>query len=163
MQLLEELIVQGREPGQFVMDFTWYLRNLLLLQGSEHMEDVLDVSTENLLLLKEEAQMADPEQLMRYIRIFSDLSNQVRYAVQKRILVEIALIKLCRPQMERDYDSLAGRITLLEEKLDKGIFVKPSTDGAQEKALPQGTAQEGNAFGEGQREQAAQRDRKSVV
>ena len=159
MQLLEELIVQGREPGQFVMDFTWYLRNLLLLQGSEHMEDVLDVSTENLLLLKEEAQMADPEQLMRYIRIFSDLSNQVRYAVQKRILVEIALIKLCRPQMERDYDSLAGRITLLEEKLDKGIFVKPSTDGAQEKALPQGTAQEGNAFGKGQREQAAQREK----
>ena len=25
---LEELIVQGREPGQFVTDFTWYLRNV---------------------------------------------------------------------------------------------------------------------------------------
>ena len=51
---LEELIIEGREPGQFVMDFTWYLRNLLLLQSSDNMEDVLDISSENLALLKEE-------------------------------------------------------------------------------------------------------------
>lgn len=40
------------------------------------------------------------ETLMRYIRIFSDLSSQIRYSTQKRVLVEIALIKLCRPAME---------------------------------------------------------------
>ena len=47
------------------------------------------MSSENLTLLKEEAQMVDPEILMRYIRIFSELSNQIRYASQKRILVEL--------------------------------------------------------------------------
>ena len=61
--LLEELVAQGREPGQFVTDFTWYLRNLLLLQSSDNMEDVLDISSENLQLLKEESAMAEPEQL----------------------------------------------------------------------------------------------------
>ncbi len=121
--LLEELLVQGREPGQFVVDFTWYLRNLLLLQSSDNMEDVLDISSENLALLKEEAQMADGEQLMRYIRIFSELSNQIRYAAQKRVLIEIALIKLCKPEMERDYGSLAQRVAQLEQKLEQGAFV----------------------------------------
>ena len=67
----------------------------MLVQRSDDMEDVLDISTENLALLKEEAQMVDTDILMRYIRIFSELSNQIRYAVQKRILIEIAVIKLC--------------------------------------------------------------------
>ena len=55
MKQLEELVMQGRELGQFVSDFTWYLRNLLLLKSSEELEDVLDVSSDNLVLLKEEA------------------------------------------------------------------------------------------------------------
>ena len=37
---------------------------------------------------------------MRFIRIFSELSNQIRYASQKRVLIELALIKLTKPQME---------------------------------------------------------------
>ena len=32
IELLEDLIVQGRELGQFVTDFVWYLRNLLLVK-----------------------------------------------------------------------------------------------------------------------------------
>ena len=111
--LLEELIIQGREPGQFVVDFTWYLRNLLLVQSSDNMEDALDISSDNLALLKEEATMIEAPQLMRYIRIFSELSNQIRYATQKRVMIEIALIKLCKPEMEEDYGSLAERIAQL--------------------------------------------------
>lgn len=30
---------------------------------------------------------------MRFIRIFSELSNQIRYASQKRVLIELALIQ----------------------------------------------------------------------
>ena len=35
IMLLEEIVMQGREMGQFVADFTWYLRNLLLLKTSD--------------------------------------------------------------------------------------------------------------------------------
>lgn len=124
ISLLEELIIQGREPGQFVVDFTWYLRNLLLVQSSDNMEDVLDISSDNLLLMKEEAQMIDAGQLMRYIRVFSELSNQIRYATQKRVMIEIALIKLCKPEMEEDYASLAERIAQLEKKIEEGVPVQ---------------------------------------
>ena len=108
--VIDEMVIEGRELGQFVNDFTWYLRNLMLVQSSDDMEDVLDISTENLALLKEEAQMVDTDILMRYIRIFSELSNQIRYAVQKRILIEIAVIKLCKPEMEKDYRSEERRV-----------------------------------------------------
>ncbi len=120
---LEELIMQGRELSQFVVDFTWYMRNLLLIKTSDNMEDVLDVSAENLAQLKEEAGMVREDTLMRFIRIFSELSGQMKYATSKRVLLEVALIKLCRPQMETDQISLVERIRRLEKRLDEGAFV----------------------------------------
>lgn len=142
---LEELMIQGREPGQFVVDFTWYLRNLLLVQSSDNMEDVLDISSDNLALMKEEAQMIDAVRLMRYIRAFSELSNQIRYATQKRVMIEISLIKLCKPEMEEDYASLAERIEQLEKKIEEGVTVQMtaapvSGQVPSQSAVPQGAA-----------------------
>lgn len=119
LEIVEELIMQGRELSQLAADFTWYLRNLLLAKTSDNIEDVLDVSSENLEQLKEEAQMAQTDALLRYIRIFSDLSNQLRFATQKRVLLEVTLIKLCVPQMEQEQDSLLDRLRALEQKVEQ--------------------------------------------
>ena len=121
LDIVEELVMQGRELTQLAADFTWYLRNLLLVKTSDNIEDVLDVSTENMAQLKEEAQMIEPDMLFRYIRIFSELSNQLKYATQKRVMLEVALIKLCTPAMENTQDSLLDRIRAVEEKVEKGI------------------------------------------
>ena len=125
LKSVEELVMQGRELGQLTTDFTWYLRNLLLVRSSDNMEDVLDVSSENLVRLKEEAQMIESNTLIRYIRIFSELSNQLKYATQKRVLLEVAMIKLCKPEMEVNQDSLLDRIRSLEEQITKGLAIQP--------------------------------------
>lgn len=120
--LLEEVVMQGRELTQFVIDITWYLRNLLLVKTSDSdIEDVIDVSSDNLERLRIEAQEMDAELIMRYIRIFSELSGQLKYASQKRILLEMTLIKLCKPAMETTNDAMVARIHEIEEKIEKGI------------------------------------------
>ncbi|MBR1930334.1 MAG: DNA polymerase III subunit gamma/tau [Lachnospiraceae bacterium] len=135
--LLEEIVMQGRELTQFVTDFTWYLRNLMLVQASDNLEDVIDMSSDNLARLKEEAQLIEVDQIVRYIRIFSELSGQIRYAAQKRILVEIALIKLCKPDMEVEQDALLDRIRQVEDKVENGVVIA-RTEGA----LPAATSGE---------------------
>ena len=121
INLLEEIIMQGRELTQFVSDFSWYLRNLLLVKTSDNMEDVIDVSSENLTRLKEESSETDMETIIRYIRVFSELSSKMKYATQKRILLEVALIKLCKPEMENNQDALFDRIRAVEEKIENGL------------------------------------------
>ena len=130
IRLLDEIIIAGRELTQFAVDFTWYLRNLLLLKASDDMEELLEVSADQLAMLKHEAVAANAETLMRYIRIFSDLSNQMKYAAQKRVLLEVALVKMCRPEMETDYGSLAERLRVLEDKFANADFsaVKPAAE-----------------------------------
>ncbi|MCM1127926.1 MAG: DNA polymerase III subunit gamma/tau [Lachnospiraceae bacterium] len=136
--LLEEIIVQGRELTQFIADFTWYLRNLLLVKTADGIEDIIDVSTENLARLKEEAQMAENDVIMRYIRVLSELSGQIRYAAQKRITAEIGLIKLCRPSMETDTQSLADRIRQIEDKLENGSFITASAAASPDETQAEG-------------------------
>ena len=125
IETVDELVMQGRELSQLAADFTWYLRNLLLVKSSDNMEDVLDVSSENLALLKEEAQMIDSDTLIRYIRIFSDLTKQLKYATQKRVLLEVTLIKLCRPAMDQNKDALLDRIRAIEKQLEEGAWEAP--------------------------------------
>ena len=169
---LEDLIMQGRELTQFVTDFTWYMRNLLLLKSSDDMEDVLDISTENLKLLKEEAGMIREDTLMRYIRIFSELSGQLKYAASKRVILEVALIKLCKPQMEKDEVSLVERVRVLEKKVEDGIRVKPvQSEGGYEPPYSPGgyertdesSGSRDESAGEKELEKAAPEDLKQVM
>ncbi len=141
LTILSDVVIQGRELTQFVNDFVWYLRNLMLVQASDKMEDVVDISSDNLKALKEQAESADIEIILRYISIFSELSSNIKYASQKRILIEITLIKLCKPQMDNSEEgSFEDRIRILEahdEKMSKvlsgiqsgQISVAASSDG----------------------------------
>ena len=127
IHILEEIVMQGRELTQFIGDFTWYLRNLMLAKATDHIEDVIDASTENLAKLKEEAQMAEMNTIMRYIRIFSEISGQLRFASQKRVLIEMALIKVCRPAMETTEDAILDRIRQLENRIENALIPPSGT------------------------------------
>lgn len=120
---LDEVITGGKEIRQFVADFMGYLRNIMLLKSSSDMADVIEVSSENLKLIQEEAKIITEDEVIRYIRILSELDNQIRYASNKRVLVEIAIIKLCRPAIEPDVSEIMGRLEKLESQVEKGITV----------------------------------------
>ena len=114
---IESLVMDGREMIKLVNDFVWYLRNLLLLKEASDMTAVLEVSETQRPVLEADAQCLDADTLMRYIRICSELANQLRYSSQKRIDVEVAFVKLCKPQMESDITSLKQRVEELEKEL----------------------------------------------
>ena len=133
--LLEGISAQGRDLGQFVQDFVWYLRNLLLTRSAEDAEGLVDMSEDNLRQLKEDGQLTEGSTLIRYIRILSELLSQLRYAGQKRVLIEIALIKLTKPEMEVNIDSLLERIAALEARIDAGDFPVRERDAASMDSL----------------------------
>lgn len=64
--------------------------------------------------------MIRSDTLMRYIRIFSELANTIRYSTNRRVQIELALIKLCRPEAEKDELSLVERIRKLERAAEQG-------------------------------------------
>lgn len=122
MRQVEQLLLDGKELGQFVTDFIWYLRNMLLLVTTKEAKQLVEFSSEQLALLEEQVKHLTPECLMRDIRILSDLSSQMKYATQKRVLFEIALMKIMRPQMEQQTDAILARLEKLEQQCQTGMI-----------------------------------------
>lgn len=141
IRILDEVAMQGKDLTQFTSEFVWYLRNLLLVKTSEEAADMIDTSAENLEELKRLSTEVETQMIFRYIRVLSDVCNQLRYATQKRVLLEVTLIKLCRPEMENDYDSLVNRIHNLEKKIEEGNFA------VLQNGIVSGNAMSGGIFG----------------
>ena len=130
LRLLDEIVARGRELTQFTVDFTWYLRNLLLAKASEELMDTMEIPTDYREEFLKEVHANEEDRLVRFIRIFSELTNQIRYASQKRVLVEVALIKLCKPQMEQNQEALYDRVLRVEEALENGVVTVRQGNGA---------------------------------
>ena len=154
--VLEDVLMQGREMMQFVADFLWYLRNLMLLSASESTKDSLDISADNLAQMIEDARKSEMSEIMREIRIFSSLVEQIRYSASRRILTEMAIIRAARGRMggsdagaEDQLDTLRNRIRELEQRLledEKKIAERPAASSWGEPAAG-GSAGPGGAIG----------------
>lgn len=141
ISMLDDVIAAGKDLTRFCDELIWYLRNLLMAKTTEHPEKIVDMSEENCRTLIEVSKLLETEMIFRYIRVLSDVENQMKYASQKRVLFEIALLKLGKPEMEKDYDSLVNRVHNLEHQLEKGVVVQASeapagTSKAVEKPAP---------------------------
>ncbi len=138
LSVIEEVRSAGRELGQFVQDFIWYLRNLLLLMSADAPAELLEMSEEDWLRLAEEGRMTRPDELMYLIRLFSSLYNDLRGAADKRVLLEVATIKATRPAAESDPEALAARLTRLERQIGllKKNGIRTQTDSDDKPQAP---------------------------
>ncbi|MBQ6679084.1 MAG: DNA polymerase III subunit gamma/tau [Lachnospiraceae bacterium] len=114
LKTIDGLVQSGRELSRFVTDLIRYLRNLMLIASDEPDPELIGVTAETLTEMKAEAERMDLTEIMRCIRILSELYNQMRYASDKRVLLEIAVIKMMQPAMETDLESLKDRVRFLE-------------------------------------------------
>ena len=114
-------MADGVETGQFISDYIWYLRGLMLTAVSPgaDIQEMIDVSSEQLLEMQDLATKAGADVLIRCIYILSDLQSRLRYATNRRVLAEIAILQMARPQGEQTGEALYGRVLQLETKVDE--------------------------------------------
>ena len=126
LQIVDTAAASGRDLTQFASDLIWYIRNILMTKAAGITDpDVLGISEENMAQLRIDATGAESPVLMRYIRILSELVNQIRFSSEKQVLLEAGIIRLARPETETDTDSLADRIRHLEMQISSGQTAKP--------------------------------------
>ncbi len=116
VSVFDEAVRSGKAIGQFINDFIWYLRNLMLIGISGGKEsEILGISDDSLKILEEDAKFADTTTVVRYIEELSSLANSLKMQSMKQAACEISLIKLARPQMQTDMSALFDRVRQLEE------------------------------------------------
>ncbi len=118
LQVVNEAIWAGKDLSLFVNEFTAFMRDLLMLKYNAQAN--VDVTSENLPRLIEAGEDFQEEKLISFINIMQETAGKIKYATTKRIVLEVAIIKLCTPQMRQDDSALRERLADIEKKLADG-------------------------------------------
>jgi DNA polymerase-3 subunit gamma/tau len=169
IKVLDEISDSGASIVQFITDFTWYLRNMLLVQLSEDPADApVDMTSENIALLKQQADEIGNKTLMRYIEVLSGLKNELRNSTDKRVIIELALIKLIEPTSESTDAAVLQRLEQLESELNQQerVLNGMNVDAILSKvnqAVSSGAIVQGSATDAAQRKEALENKKKELL
>jgi DNA polymerase III subunit gamma/tau len=113
---IEELAEQGQDLGQLVRDLLEHLRHLLLVQHMGHVPESLPVTEETKELLRQQANQLPEPTVLRLIDLLAVAIEDIRQGADPRLPLELALVKVTRPQSDLSRESLAHRVELLESR-----------------------------------------------
>ena len=124
--VVNELTAGGKDINQFIRDLIMHFRNLLMTKVVDNPEDVIDMAGEGIQLLKTNADFHVKEGIIRCINILAELENEAKWAANPRILLEIALIRMCKISGDDSYAGIAARLSRLETAISEGKLIMQS-------------------------------------
>jgi len=124
LEMFSEVIEKGKEAGLFADRLTKYLRDVLVIKITNNTDEFLNTSVENKNKIEELSNEFSKERLLRGIDLLCTASAQARYSGFPRTVFEMALVKMCEPEIEDTKEALIDRISALEEKVKRGVAVK---------------------------------------
>ena len=120
MTTIEDIVLAGKDMGLFMKDLVVHFRNLLMIKVTNNPEEVLDMSVENIALVKEQGGRIRVEEIMRDIRILQEAENNARASKQTRLYLELAVIKMCKIEYDTSSEVILARVNRMEEALRTG-------------------------------------------
>jgi DNA polymerase-3 subunit gamma/tau len=126
LTFVEELAEQGQDLGRLVSDLLEHLRHLLLVQHMGHVPESLPVTEETKELLRQQANQLPEPTVLRLIDLLAVAVEDSKQGGDPRLPLELALVKVTRPQADLSRESLAHRVELLENRPHAATHVTPS-------------------------------------
>ena len=120
IEIIEDVIYSGKDIYLFIKDLITHYRNLLMVKVTNNPEEVLDMSEENIALIKEQGARLRAEEIMRCIRILQEAENNAKLSKQARLYCELAVIKMCKIEYDTSNEVMLTRLNKLEESLRNG-------------------------------------------
>lgn len=129
IEQFDHIMVQGKDPEQFLQDFMYYYRDMLLLKTAPQLEEI----TERSLIDEQFGVVAEHYSVAVLYEIIEGLNQaltQLKWSTYARVLVELTLVKLCQPSRKvvpatvsvapsDEVTSLVNRVRQLEDKLQQ--------------------------------------------
>jgi DNA polymerase III subunit gamma/tau len=114
LQLVDELAESGADLGSVTTGLLAHLRGLFLTQQLGAPPPDLALTTEEQARLAEQAGRLTPTAVVRLIDLLREVVDEVKEGSDPRLPLELALVKVCRPQGELSLEALQQRVERLE-------------------------------------------------
>ena len=110
LKTVAELDEGGRDLQRLVQELLGHFRNVLVWKHAPELSGSFDLTEAQLEALKKQAELADGEKLLRVVEILTEAANQARFALSRRTVVEVALLKAARAATVVSIDELIAQI-----------------------------------------------------
>ncbi|MCR4436901.1 MAG: DNA polymerase III subunit gamma/tau [Clostridiales bacterium] len=140
LELIEKLVMEGKDIAHFVDDVVHYFRNLMVCKISPDPGAVIEASREELETMKRQSEGFSQDEIIQIIKELSALEPSMKWTSNSRILLEVSLIKLCEDRTSPEGADMARRLAALEARVNHMDLVPRSEPG---EAIPPGKAETG--------------------
>jgi DNA polymerase-3 subunit gamma/tau len=126
LSLVAELSSQGADLRRFVGEAIGFFRGVFLAQYAPNLEEVADEPLDTLEEWRRYADVLAPADVLRAVDGLSDALFELRQGREERLVVELALLRLSRPETAQDTGSLDARLSRLEVRVRDLAASRPS-------------------------------------
>ncbi|WP_186576833.1 DNA polymerase III subunit gamma/tau [Aquibacillus kalidii] len=140
---VDDLIQAGKDPGRFVFDLIYYLRDILLYKSAPQLENNLEraIMTDAFKELTEEV---DAEWIQRAISELNQCQQEIRWTNSPKVFIEIAVLKIADQvsnTVNNEQNSVIDVLTRKLEHLEKELTsIKQNPPVVQGSGQPQQAA-----------------------
>src|SRR6202167_396089 len=123
LRSLAVLAREGWDPEQLAENFAGEVRQAFLLQVAPEVADAVDADRDRLLKWGEQLGLA------RSVRILETVGRTIREmksAPEKIVMLEVAMVRLTKPELDHSFESLDERLTRLERGASRPSAPVPS-------------------------------------
>jgi DNA polymerase-3 subunit gamma/tau len=114
--VIDTLMNEGKDLNTFVDSLMQYFRDLMMYSVSNG-TIALDYNSEDMVKLKAQSARLSFERITRAASILSAAKSEAKWVKSPRIIYELALIKLARPEVDSSPEALLDRIAEMENKV----------------------------------------------
>ena len=116
LTFVEELAEQGQDLARLVTDLLEHLRHVLLVQHMGEPPDSLPVTEETRERLQAQANQLGASEVLRLIDLLALAVDEIREGGDPRLPLELALVKVTRPQADLAREAVLLRLEQLEAR-----------------------------------------------
>lgn len=128
IRILDEVVDGGKDPYSFTKDLITHFRNILVAKIMPNPEEVIDLSKEDIEIIKRQGDIASNEVITRIIRLLQKAEEQAKFSKLSRIYLELAIISLTKNELDVSQESVLGRLSIIEDYLRRGQVVPAKAD-----------------------------------
>ena len=127
LELVAELAADGVDLRRFVSESVAFFRGAFLAHYAPNLAEISDEPPDVYEAWKKAAQLVSASDVLRAVDLLGDALVRLREGREERLMTELALIKLTRPETASDTEALLARVERIERRLGKPDPVPPTS------------------------------------
>lgn len=124
---IDRLLSDGKDIKVFMQSLISHFRNMMICKISDNPSGMVDMSAEDLKRLKEQSEKISFEKISHAASVLSDAQADTKWSKSPRLIYELSLIKLAKPEFDNSAASVMDRISSLEIKVQNGAVADTSS------------------------------------